>query len=415
MPPSNQGNANETTLSGFLERVYPNNVVVDDLYTSCTALAIANKQDLAGDRYVVKVKYAGQGANANADYEKAVDNRTSSEGKEFLITESDTFATGGLDNKTILKLGTNKNEFRKALDMEMESTKKSFVRVFAGGFYGETNGSIGRIDSISGGGLIVLTNKNHHKFFHKGQTLAASTDPTANSPDLVTLGTVESVDRIAGTVQLTAAPVGWLAGDYLYVDGNFRAMPNGFFLWAPQTVDGSDSFYGVNRSHARLELAGWYYDESSGGSTDEVIEDAIAFGSDLESDFDTMLMNIVRWNALQKALKDRSSLNLGVVKSPDRPEIGFKSIQFMGPKGKPVDILPDQYCPRDKSPMFRRADLSLPYIGKSQGKMLPHYSDFGDGLKCRRARDKVNVTEWEMFAHWTIAFEKPQNLGIVVF
>lgn len=413
MPPSNQGNSNETTLAGYLERVYPNNVVVDDLYTECAALAIANKVDFPGDRYVVKVKYASSGVGASASYATANTNRTSSEAAEFLVTESDIFSSGGIDNKTILKLGTNKNDFRRALDMEMTSCKEGYTRPIANAFYGEQNGAIGRISTISGGGVIVLTNKNDHKYFHKGQTLNASSDPAAGSPDRVATGTVESVDRTKGEVTLSAAPALWVANDYLYVQGMFNASAKGFFLWCPETVTPT-AFYNVDRTKGRFELAGWYYDESAGAATDEVIEDAIAHGMDLGSTFDTMTMGIKRWNALMKAVKDRSGFSLGVVKSPDRPEIGFKSIQFAGPKGKMIDIIPDQFCPNTKSPIFNRADLTVAYIGKSQGKMLPNYNDF-DGLKVRRARDVVNVSEWEFYAHWCIAFENPRNLGVIEF
>ncbi|NBP25408.1 MAG: hypothetical protein EBU81_12855, partial [Proteobacteria bacterium] len=71
----------------------------------------------------------------------------------------------------ILKLGTNKNEFKRALEREMMSCKDAYTRAFANGFYAEKNGCIGRISTISGGGLIVLVDKNDHKYFHKGQTL----------------------------------------------------------------------------------------------------------------------------------------------------------------------------------------------------------------------------------------------------
>lgn len=414
MPPSNQGNSTETTLSAFLERVYPQDVVTDELYQECTALAIANKVDFAGTHYVIDVKISGQGVSASADYSIANTNRTSSEGKQFLVTESDLFASGGINNKTILKLATSKNDFKRALDKEMESCKTAYVRHIAAAFYGEKVGAIGRISSIDGAGLITLTTTGDHKYFAKGQTLRASSDPAAGSPDRAASGTVESVDHTTGKVQLSAAPALWAANDYLYVSGNFKAMPQGFFLWAPQTVSPGDSFYSVDRTAARFELAGSYFSDASGAATDEVIEDAIAFAQDLGADVDTMLINIVRWNALAKSLKDRSMLNLGTVGSPDRPNIGFKSIQFMGPKGKPVDVLPDAFCPYAKSPLFRRADLTVPYIGKSQGKQLPHYNDF-DGLKVRRSRSVENVTEWELFAHWAIAFENPRNLVTTVF
>lgn len=414
MAPTNQGNSTETTLSAFLEKVYPQDTVTDELYNECTALAIARKEDFAGTHYIIDVKTAGQGVSASADYSIANTNRTSSEGKQFLVTESDLFASGGINNKTILKLGTSKNDFKRALEKEMNSCKTAYVRHFAAAFYGEKVGAIGRISAISGGGLVTLETKGDHKYFAPGQTLRASSDPDAGSPDRAASGVVDSVDHTTGKVQLSAAPALWAAGDYLYVSGNFKATPKGFFLWAPQTVTPGESFYGVDRSLARLELAGSYFSDSSGAATDEVIEDAIAQAFDIGADVDTMLMNAIRFNALAKSLKDRSMLNLGKVGSPDRPEIGFKSIQFMGPKGKPVDIMPDAFCPYAKSPLFRRADLTVAYIGKSQGKQLPHYNDF-DGLKVRRSREVANVSEWELFAHWCIAFEDPKNLMTVVF
>ncbi|NBU17373.1 MAG: hypothetical protein EBS48_10280, partial [Actinobacteria bacterium] len=199
-----------------------------------------------------------------------------------------------------------------------------------------------------------------------------------------------------------------------YVQGNFNAAAKGFFAWCPETVSGSDSFYGVNRSHARFELAGSYYDESAGSSTDEVIEDAIAHAFDIGSDVDTILMNAIRFNALAKAVKDRSGFELGRVKSPDRPEIGFKSISFTGPKGKSIDVIADPFCPKTKSPMFKRDDLTVAYIGKSQGKQLPNYEDF-NGLKVQRSRAVENVSEWAFYAHWAIAIENPRNLVVIEF
>ena len=70
MAPTNQGNSTETTLSAFLEKVYPQDTVTDELYNECTALAIARKEDFAGTHYIIDVKTAGQGVSASADRQR---------------------------------------------------------------------------------------------------------------------------------------------------------------------------------------------------------------------------------------------------------------------------------------------------------------------------------------------------------
>lgn len=403
MPPPTNASAN--TLNAFLERVYPDEIVANDIYGELPELALANKVELDGDRYVIKVKIAGQ-QGRSSDYVKAVNNRTSSAGQEFLVTDSDDYATGGIENKAILTLAGNKNEFKKALTKEMDSSKASMFRSFANAFYAPDNGSIGRIVNIAG--AVITIDVNNQKYFHPGQILQASTSPTLGAPDRVATGEVLKVDRISGIVTLVGAPALWANGDYLYIDGDYRARPMGFLAWGPKTVT-STAFYGVDRTLARLELAGSYYDLSKGASTDEVLDDAFAWAGDLGQDVDTLIMNPVRFNALAKSLKDRSQYSMGQVNSPDRPHIGFKTITWTGPKGKPLEIVSSPWCPKTYSPAFKRSELTLAYRGKNLGKSLPALNDF-DGMKVRRSRAVANVTEWELFAHWCIAFENPMNL-----
>lgn len=408
------GNASTTTLAGFLERVYPSQIVADDIYTKCTAVALANKVDFDGDRYVVKVKYVGQ-QGRSASYAYAVANRTSSKGAEFLHTDLSDYSTGGIENKAILTLAGNKNAFKKAIDKEMDSCKAAMARSFANAFWGEQNGSIGRISALSGGGTIItLINKGDAKYFHEGQILNASSDPAAGAPDRAATGTVSKVDRIAGTVTLSAAPAAWAANDYLYVQGDYRAKPNGIFQLIPSSVTPGENFLGVDRSTSRFELAGAWYTDGVGGNTDEVISAAMAWAADLGSEFDTLLLNPIRFNALAEHLKSKSAFAMGQVHSPDRPTIGFKSITFVNPNGGTVEIMSDQFCPRDKGLLYKRADLTIAYRGKAQGYMMPDFTDF-DGLKVRRARATEDSSEWELFCHYCIAVENPRNFVVVEF
>lgn len=408
------GNASTTTLAGFLERVYPSSIVADDIYTKCTAVALANKVDFDGDRYVVKVKYVGQ-QGRSASYALAVANRTSSKGAEFLHTDFSDYATGGIENKAILVLANNKNAFKKAVDKEMDSCKGSMARSFASAFWGEKNGSIGRISALGGGGTIItLTNKGDGKYYHEGQILNASSDPAAGAPDRAATGTVAAVDRIAGTVTLAAAPALWAANDYLYINGDYLAKARGIFELIPETVTPAENFLGVDRSVARFELAGAWYTEGVGGNTDEVISAAMAWAADLGAEFDTLLLNPIRFNALAEHLKSKSAFAMGQVNSPDRPNIGFKSITFVNPNGGTVEIMSDMFCPRDKGLLYKRADLTIAYRGKAQGYAMPDFTDF-DGLKVRRARATEDASEWELFAHFCIAVENPRNFIVVKF
>lgn len=405
-------NASVTTLSGFLERVFPSKIVSDEINTKCAALGLARKENFPGDRLVVKVKYKGQ-QGRSATYANAVANRTSSAAAEFLFTDVSDYATGGIENKAILTLADNENDFKQAMNKEMSSTRDAVLRSFANAFWGVYNGSIGQILTISGGGLITLTNKGDAKYFYPEQILNASSDPTAGAFDRVAEGTVTSVDRKAGTVQLSAAPAAWAINDYVYIKGDYRAKANGFFQICPETVT-STPFGGIDRTVAPFELAGSWYTDGVGGNTDEVISAAMAQAADLGAEFDTLLINPIRFNALCEHLKSRSNFALGQVGPADNPKVGFKSISFVNPNGGMVDIVGDPFCPRDRGVLFLRNELVIAFRGKSRGYALPDYTDF-DGLKARRARETVDATEWEMFAHYQIAYENPRNMSAIKF
>ena len=134
----------------------------------------------------------------------------------------------------------------------MDSCKTSFIRSRANELYGEQNGALGRIKSGTGTTTFVLYNRQQAKFFQINQTLVASSDPAAVSPDRAGTAVVTKVDPINGTVTIDAIEAAWLDGDYLYVEGDFKAKAPGFFQLCPSSVTPGEDFYGVDRSKHRL-------------------------------------------------------------------------------------------------------------------------------------------------------------------
>lgn len=402
-----------TTLENVIDEVYPREVITDELYTELPEVAMATKKDFAGKHHIVRVKIAGQ-QGRSADYEKAIDNRSSSGWEEFQFTDFDNYGHGSVENKTILTIGSNTSDFRDVVKEEMNSCKDSFMRSTANDLYGEHSGAIGRIKSGETTTTLTLYSRQQAKFFQIGQTLVASSDPAAASPDRAGSAVVTKVDPIKGIITLDAAEAAWQDDDWLYVDGDFRAKPPGFFQLCPETVSGSDSFYNVNRSKHRLLLAGVWYDEALGGDTDEVVSSAIAFANDLEQEVDTMFMNSIRFNALCESLKAKSMYQIGSAKSPDRPHIGIESITFGGNKGKPINVVKSTFCPQDYSPLLKIGDLELAYRGKGQGRTFPDYYDL-DGSKVRLSREKVDETGWQLFGHYVFCMRRPKNLMMVRF
>lgn len=405
--------ASNTTLEQVIDEVYPKEVITDELYTMLPEVAMATKKDFAGNHHIVRVKVAGQ-QGRSADYAKATDNKTSSGWKQFDFTDYSDYGTGAVENKTILTIGSNTSDFKDVVKEEMNSSKDAFMRSVAGALYGEQNGALGRIKSGTGTTTFVLYSRNQAKYFQIGQKLKASGDPAAVSPDRAGDAVVTKVDPIAGTVTIDAIEAAWLDGDYLYVDGDFKAKPPGFFQLCPSSITPGEDFFGVDRSVHRLLLAGTWYDLALGGDTDEVVSSAIAFMQDLECEADTMFMNSIRFNALCESLKSKSMLQVGTSKSPDRPHVGIESITFSGNKGKPVNIVKSTFCPQDYSPLLKAEDLELAYRGKSSGRTFPDYYDL-DGTKVRLSRDKVDQTEWQLFGHYVFCMRRPKNLMMVRF
>lgn len=406
--------ASNTTLEGVIDQVYPREVHADELYATLPEVALATKKEFAGRKHVVRVKVAGQ-AGRSVDYEKATDNKTSSSWEEFEFTDFNDYGTGGVDNKTILTIGSNLSEFKDVVKEEMSSSKDAFMRSVANALYGQKNGALGRIKSGGTTDTLVLYDRSQAKFFQIGQTLKASGDPAAVSPDRAGTATVLKVDPITGTIVLDAAEAAWVNDDYLYVDGDFRAKPPGFFQLCPESLTPGEDFYGVDRTKHRLLLAGTWFDHALGGDTDEVVRAAIAFAKDCESDVDTMFMNPIRFQALCESIMAKSNLVQGTSKSPDRPHVGINSVSFAGGKsGKTINVVESLFCPYDYSPLLKIEDLELAYRGKDQGRTFPDYYDL-DGSKVRLSREKKDQTEWQLYGYYVFCMRRPKNLMMVRF
>lgn len=403
--------ASNSTLENVIDEVYPREVITDELYTQLPEIAMATKMDFAGLHHIVRVKVSGQ-QGRSADYSKAIDNRSSSGWEQFEFPDFDSYGHGSVENKTILTIGANTSDFKDVVKEEMNSSKDSFMRGVANGLYGRQNGALGRIKSGTGTTTFVLYSRDQAKYFQIGQTLVASGDPNAVAPDRAGSALVTKVDPIAGTVTIDGVEAAWLDDDYLYIDGDFKAKPPGFFQLCPESLTPGEDFYGVDRTKHRLLLAGVWYDQAIGSDTDEAVSAAIAFANDLEMDVNTMFMNAIRFQALVESLKSKSNYVMGTAKSPDRPQIGIESVSFTGNKGKPINIVKSTFCPQDYSPLLKIEDLELAYRGKTAGRTFPDYYDL-DGSKVRLSREKKDETGWQLFGHYVTVMRRPKNIMMV--
>lgn len=270
-----------TALLNYYKRVYPNGYA-EPLYKQCRLLnRIKTNESAGGEDQVTVVKYSGTGGGS-ATFANAQANKSASKSARFVHQFVTDYSLFDLSGSAIRRSKGNKHALLKAFTLENDSARYEFARSMAKGLWGNGGGALGRIASGQGTKTITLTSASDVRNFEVGRTLAVSSDDgTPSSPAGVRTGTVvvESVDREAGTVSVTAATWDDAAGiptvaanDYIFRDGDYGSKISGVPAWCPvATPTSSDSFKGVNRSVDPTRLSGIRYNGSGGNKRDTLL------------------------------------------------------------------------------------------------------------------------------------------------
>jgi hypothetical protein len=187
---------------------------------------------------------------------------------------------------------------------------------------------------------------------------------------------------MAGTITVSAVamggpagtPAGWVANDFLLVQGDSNAKASGLSAWLPATAPGAtDNFYGVNRS-VDSRLYGLAYNGAQ-QPVEEAIIDAALLVRREKGRPRHFITNYGSEAALLKAMGARREY---VDWKSEDGEIGFRGVVIQGPSG-PIECFSDRNCQAATGWLLQMPTWKLLSLGA-----VPKIFRYGDGLEMLR-------------------------------
>ncbi len=331
-----------STANAVLKELYDGQIPENMVYMDHPLFAMMKKKtDFGGRNYPIPVQY-GVSQGRSSQFVTAQNNQSANQFVEFLLTRVQDYSIATISNELLLAATTDRESFIRSATNLVDGAITSCVSSLCSALFRSGTGSIGQI--AAGGittGVITFANADQVTQFEKNMVLQASA--TDGGTPRAALGYVIARSATAGTITVSttfggnaASPTGWIAGDYLLVQGDSNAKISGLAAWLPETAPApASSFFGVDRS-SDTRLYGLYKDYS-----DESIEEGLVDGSTLLSREggrpDCAVVSFSSYGSLEKALG--SKVQYIDMKGPG--EIAFRGILLNGAK-KQIKVFPDK-------------------------------------------------------------------------
>jgi hypothetical protein len=369
-----------TAMNAALKELYDGQTVENLVYADNPLAALIPKKTDFGGKYKPIPIITGASQGRSATFSNAQGNQSAVNIESFLLTRVSDYSIAQIDNQTMLASRTDKMAFLEGSKVVIDGALRSLTLSMASAQYRSGTGSIGQI--ATGGitaGVITLANAADVVQFEVNMTLQANA--TDGGTPRATLGYVVAVNRSLGTVTVSdtaqggaaGSPVGWIAGDYLLVQGDNNAKMSGLAAWVPAASPSATTFFGVDRSQDVTRLGGVRYDGSA-----QSIEEALIDGSSLLAreggKASHAFMNFASYSALEKALG--SKVQYVDLKGP--ADIAFRGIQINGANSM-IKVIPDRNCIPQTAFLLQLDTWAMNSLGDA-----PQILRYGDGLEMLR-------------------------------
>lgn len=338
----------------ILKNLWPQDRVINEVYPDHPFLARVPKMEEFGAEDLRLTVRIGDPQGRGITVASAQARDTSSAFRRFVLTRSRNYQIFRLEAEAIEASRGDVNSLVSILDDEMRGainniSKDLAVNLFRGrsGVLGACAGAPVNTVGPPAFGTWTLSNVADVTSFEVGMVLVAAATLTGAQRATPASATVRTVDRATGTITAFGnfAGTDWAANDFLFVQGdNANGTGNGnkalgLADWLPFTNPSpGENFLGVDRSIDRVRLAGLPQDISA----DIPEEGALRVIMELDRQGARPRDFIVNHTDYQSVLNSLGTK--AVTKYEGTGQIGFQTIQIMGPKG-PVSMYLDQDCP----------------------------------------------------------------------
>ncbi len=380
-----------------LKELYTGDDYMKDLvYKKNPLLAMLPKDEspsgFAG-KYIPVPLIFGTPQGRSATFATAQTNQTAPQLASFFVYRVSNYQIATITNELLEATRDNAGAFINEAKLVMDTAIRNISNDLALDLYGNATGARGVISSISGSGVITLTQPAQVVNFEVGMALVSYSisGTTYTQSTSSAIGYVIAVNRYTGTVSLSATaggnaglPTNWstafpnvgVSGDVAFgaltVQTSFLKV-SGLAAWGPQTApSASESFWGVDRSvDSRM------YFTIAQNTSSETIEEALIDGASLVAreggQPDMCFMNFTSYAALEKSLGSKVQY---VDVKHEEADIAFAGIRIHAPYG-PVMVIPDRNCPPLTAYMLQMDTLKFRSLGKA-----PHILTYGlEGLE----------------------------------
>lgn len=416
----------QASVAGILKELYDQQKVQWLTFKDNPALAMMKKiESFPGKYYPVPVVY-GLGGGGSATFGSAYNNQSSPLVAEFLVTRVADFRLATIDGQLLAAAQTDPGAFIDGAELMIDAAFQDAVNRLASAMFRNGAGTIGQISSVvlvSGTNyLVTLTNPDDSVQFEVGQVLMAVQFVDASGTAPTDVGTVTTVNRSLGTMNVTSATniaSDWPTTYWLAVQGDLPSSSNqnfqpagstgtnnllklaGFAAWLPLAgPPTSDTFFGVNRNVDVTRLAGVTFDGSALS-----IEEALLQGTGriaLQGGrVDTGICSYATYTALIVSLGSK-------VQYIDEKigEIGFRGVQVNG-ANTVMSIFPDRSCP-DGVIYCLEMDS---WVLRSQNP-APHILKYMDEIEILRVPG-VDQAELRVGSYVNMYCNKPGHNGVI--
>lgn len=416
----------QSAVAGILKELYDDQKVQWLTYKDNPAFAMVHKEEkFPGKYYPVPVVY-GLTQGASATFSSAYNNQSSPLVAEFLVTRVADFSLATIDGQLLAAAQTDPGAFIDGAELMIDAAWQTAVNRIASAMFRNGAGTIAQILSVANVSgtnyLVTLTNPDDAVQIEDGQVLMAVQNVDGSGTAPTDVATVTSVNRSAGTFNVTSATniaTNWLTTYYLATQGDLPTTSNnnfqpsgstttnkllklaGFAAWLPITPPSAgDSFFGVDRSVDTQRLAGVTFD-----GTALSIEEALLQGTSRIAlnggkvdtgicSFSTYTAIIVSLGAKVQYIEEKIG------------EIGFRGVQVNG-ANTVMNVFPDRSCPDGLIYCLEMDTWCL----RSQGP-APHILKYMDEIEILRVPG-VDAAELRVGGYMNMYTKRPGHNGVI--
>lgn len=337
-----------TSFDAALKQLYDDARMRSVVYKNNPFHALVPKFGRFEGRNMPLVLTYGNPQGRSASFSTAQGNKTAGKYTDFLLTRKKDYGLTSIELEAIQASASDKGAFMRASTAEVDGILNQVARSLAIAEYRNGGGAIGVIDSGEATPTIQLTKPTDATAFEVGMKLQVSADDgTGGGGVRVGTVTVTAVDRNLGTVTAsgnwTAGIPAVVAGDFIFVQGDYNAKISGLDAWLPAAgVSLAASFFGVIRSEDPVRLAGVKHD-GSGQTIEEALIDGAAKVNAIGGGMpDYVFAHPRNVRDLVKLLGSRVEYqSIRPQGLPEDAEIGFRSVVIQADHGI-IRVIPDR-------------------------------------------------------------------------